>query len=137
MNVVNITYISTEDMINKLQKLKGKTNLKFYKNLNDYYIEMKNKNFQTQQDLFAKNAQGINKIYHEALLLLKFLQTKQQGKNMNFDYYDIYYTVIKVRDENKVIDKQYENDYKDYINFNDIITPKQYIGIKKNNEKLK
>ena len=98
---------------------------------------MKNKNFQTQQDLFAKNAQGINKIYHEAFLLLKFLQTKPQGKNMNFNYYDIYYTVINVRDENKDIDNQYENDYKDYINFNDIITPKQYIGIKKNNEKLK
>ena len=29
--MVNITYISTEDMINKLQKLKGKTNLKFCK----------------------------------------------------------------------------------------------------------
>ena len=31
MNMVNTTYNSTEDMINKLQQLKGKTKLKFYK----------------------------------------------------------------------------------------------------------
>ena len=36
------------------------------------------------EDHFAKNAQGISKIYHELLLLLKFLQTKPQVKNMNF-----------------------------------------------------
>ena len=58
---------------------------------------MKNKNFQTQEDLFSKNAQGINKFYHEVLLLMKFLQTKLQVKNMNLNYYDIYYTVIKTR----------------------------------------
>ena len=29
---------------------------------------MKQKNFQTQQDPFAKNIKGINKIYHEVLL---------------------------------------------------------------------
>ena len=34
---------------------------------------MKNKNFQTQQDTFARNAQGISKIYHVVLLLMKFL----------------------------------------------------------------
>ena len=33
---------------------------------------MKNKNFQTQQDTFTKNAQGISEIYHEVLLLMKF-----------------------------------------------------------------
>ena len=32
MNMVNTTYNSTEDMIDKLQSLKGKTKLKFYKN---------------------------------------------------------------------------------------------------------
>ena len=36
---------------------------------------MKNRNFQTQQDTFAKNAQGMSKIYLEVLLLMKFLQT--------------------------------------------------------------
>ena len=47
---------------------------------------MKNKNFQIyQQDLFAKNAQGISKIYLEILLLRKLLQTKPQVKNMNIN----------------------------------------------------
>ena len=129
MNMVNTAYNSTEDMINKLQELKGKIKLKFYKNINNYYIEMKNKNFQTQQNAFARNAQGNSKIYHEVLLLMKFLQTKPQIKNMNNNYYDLYYTVIKTRDENKDIDNQYENDDIDFINFNDIV-PNHYIGIR-------
>ena len=45
---------------------------------------------------------------------------------MNINYYDLYYTVIKVRYENKDKDNQYEDDN----NFNDIITPNHYIGIK-------
>ena len=98
---------------------------------------MKHENFQTQEDPFARNAQGISKIYHEVLLLLKIVQTKPQVRNMNINYYDLYYTVIKVRDENKDIDNQYENDDNYYINFNDFITPNHYIGIKKYNEKLK
>ena len=92
---------------------------------------MKNIKFQTQdQDPFSRNAQGISKIYHEELLLMNFLQTKPQVKNMNFNYYDLYYTVIKVRDGNKNIDNQYQNDENEYINFNDFITPNHYIGIK-------
>ena len=130
--MVNTTYNSTEDMINKLQQFKGKTKLKLYKNISNYYNEMKHKNFQTQQDLFAKNAQSISKIYHEVLLLMKNLQTKPQVKNMNINYYDLYYNVIKVRDENKDIDNQYEDDDNDYINYEDFITPNHYIGIKKN-----
>ena len=130
INMVNTKYNSIEDMIDKLQSLKGKTKLKFYKNISDYYIEMKNKNFQTQQDQdpFSKNAQGISKIYHEVLLLMKFLQTKPQIKNMNINYYDLYYTVIKTRDENRDIDNQYENDDNDYININDFIIPNQNIS---------
>ena len=124
MNLVNTTNNSTEDMNNKLQQLKGKTKLKFYKHSSNYYTEMKNKNFQTQQDPFARNAQGISKIYHEVLLLMKFLQTKPQVKNMNINYYDLYYTVIKNRDENKDIDNQFENDY------NDFITPNHCVRIK-------
>ena len=67
---------------------------------------------------------------------MKFLQTKPQVKNMNINYYDLYYTVLKVRDENKDIDNQNENDDNDYINFNDFINPNHYMGIKKNNEIL-
>ena len=122
INMVNTTYNSSEDMINKLQSLKGKNKLKFYKNISDYYIEMENRNFQTQEDPFAKKAQGISKIYHEVLLLMKFLQTKPQVKNMHINYYDLYYTVIKTRDEN--------DNENDYTNFNDFITPNHYVGIK-------
>ena len=129
--MVNTIYNSTEDMINKLQQLKGKSKLKFYKNISNYYKEMKNRNFQTQdQDPFSRNAQGISKIYHEVLLLMRFLQTKPQVKNMNINYHDLYYTVIKVRDENRNIDNQYENDDNDYIDINDFITPNHYIGRK-------
>ena len=136
--MVSTNYNSTEDMINKLQQLKRKTKLKIYKNIKNFYTEMKNKNFQTQdQDPFSKNAQGISKIYHEVLLLMKFLQTKPQVKNMNINYYDLYYTVIKTRDENKAIDNQYKNDENDYIDINDFITPNHYVGIKNNNEILR
>ena len=41
MNMVNTTYKSTKDMINNLQQLKGKTKLKFYKKISNYYNEMK------------------------------------------------------------------------------------------------
>ena len=128
INMVNTTYNSTEDIFIKLQQLKGKTKFKFYKNIHNYYIEMKNKNFQTQEDPFAKNAQGISKIYHEVLLLMKFLMTKPQVKNMNINYYDLYYTVIKTRDENKNIDNQFENDENDYININNFIIPNHNIS---------
>ena len=84
--------------------------------MSNYYTEMKSKNFRTQEDPFSKKAQGISKIYHEILLLMKFLQTKPQIKNINGNYYDLYYTVIRVRNENKDIDNQYEADYNDFIN---------------------
>ena len=57
----------------------------------------------------------MSKIYHEVLLLMKFLQTKPDVKKMNIIYFDLFYTVNKVRDENEHIDNQYEDD--DYINF--------------------
>ena len=57
---------------------------------------------------------------------MKVLQTKPQVKNMNINFYDLYYTVIKTRDENRDIVLQYENEENDYINFNDIVP----IGIK-------
>ena len=128
INMVYTNYNSTEDMINKLQSLKGKTKLKFYKNIKNYYIEMKNRNFQTQEDPLSRYAEGYSKIYHEVLLLMKFLQTKPKVKNMNINYYDLYYTIIKSRNENKNIDNQYENDDKDYIDINDFIIPNHNIS---------
>ena len=101
MNMVHTTDNSTEDMINKLQELKGKK-LQFYKNIKNYYDEMKHRIFQNEQDPASKNAQSISKIYHEVLLLMKFLQTKPQVKIMNTNYHDLYYTVIKTRDVNEI-----------------------------------
>ena len=51
------------------------------------------------EDLFAKNTQGISKIYLDVLMLMKFLQSKPQVKNMNYKYYDLYYAVFKNRNE--------------------------------------
>ena len=93
---------------------------------------MKNKNFQSNNtDPFSKNSQGIAKIYHEELLIMKFLQTKPQVKKMDIIYYDLYYTIIKTGDENKNIDNQYEDDYHDYIDKNDFFRIPQYIGRKR------
>ena len=81
INMVNTNYNTSDDMIEKLQQLKGKTKLKFHNNISNYYIDMKNKNFQTHhEDTFSRNAQSISKIYHEVLLLMKFLQTKPEVK---------------------------------------------------------
>ena len=90
---------------------------------------MKRTKFQTQEDPFSKNAQGISKIYHEVLLLMKFLQTKSQIKNMNINYYDLYYTVNKTRDDKEIVNN---ND-----NEIDFITPNHYFGRKNDNEILR
>ena len=95
---------------------------------------MEHKNVHTQEDLFSKSSKGISKIYHEVLLLQKFLQTKPQVKNMNINYYDLYYTVIKNRYEKDNVDENNENDY---INFNDFITPNHFIGIESHETILK
>ena len=64
----------TEDMINKLQHLKGKPKLKFYINISDYYDEKiyvgQSGYFQFDEDPFAEKARGIGFIHHEALLLI-------------------------------------------------------------------
>ena len=91
--------------------------------------------FKVNETLF-KNAQGFSEIYHEVLLLMKFLQTKPLVNKMNIRYYCLYYTVIRTRDENKEIDNQYEDDDNVYINFSDIIS-NHYIGFKPRETTLK
>ena len=81
-------------------------------------------NFKFEEDSFTKNVEGFGKIYDEEILLMKFLQTKPQVKNMDINYYDLYYTVVKNRDEKEIVDDQYEKIEKDSI------TPNHYIGIK-------
>ena len=56
---------------------------------------------------------------------------------MNIKCYDLYHTGIRIRDESKDIDNQHEINDKDYIKFNDFITPSHYIGIKIRETKLK
>ena len=122
--MVNTNSYSTEHMINKLQQLKGKTKLKVYQNISNYYDS---KNIRFDEDPFAKNAQGISKIYHEVLKLMKLLQTKPEVKNTNNNFYDLYYTVIKNRDEKEIVDNQCENDF---ICLNDVTIPNLYVEIK-------
>ena len=86
------------------------------------------------EDTFAKNAQGISKIYHGVSLLMKLLQTKSYVRSMNISYYDLYYTVIKNRNEKNVIVKDNEIDY---INSDDSISPNHYNGRKINNQILR
>ena len=124
LNMVYTTYKSTAGMINNLQDLKGKTKLKFYKINSKYYDIM---SIRMDEDPFAKNAQGISKIYHEVFLVMKCLQTKPQVKNMSINYYDLHYTVIKNRDEKEIVDNQYENVF---ISLNDVVIPNHYVGIK-------
>ena len=42
---------------------------------------------------------------------MKLLQTNPQVKNMIINYFDLYYTVIKNRDEKEYVDDKHENDY--------------------------
>ena len=72
--------------------MERKTQLKNYTLISKYYDNM---NIKMDEDPFAKNAQGISKIYLEVLMIMKILQTKPQVKNMNINYYDLCYTVIK------------------------------------------
>ena len=65
---------------------------------------------------------------------MKFLQTKPQVKNMKINYYDLYYTVIKNRNEKEIIIG--EDDENDCINFNDIL-PDHNISIKPRDSTLR
>ena len=63
-------------------------------------------NIKFDENHFANNAQGLSKVYHEVLLLMKLLQSIPQVKNMNINYYVLYYTVIKNREEKEIVDNQ-------------------------------
>ena len=89
-------------------------------------------NISFDEDPFAKSDQGISKIYHEVLMLMKFLQTEPQLKNMNINYYHLYYNVFKNKDEKEIVVNQYENVC---IRINDFV-PNHYIGRKNDDEIL-
>ena len=65
---------------------------------------------------------------------MTLLQTRPQVKNMTKKHFDFHYTVIKNRDDKEIVNDEYENNENDYNNFNDLITPNLYIGIKNNIE---
>ena len=58
-------YNSTKDMIDNIQQLRENTKLELFKNLGNYFDNMK---FRMDEDPFAKNAQGFSKYYHEVFL---------------------------------------------------------------------
>ena len=93
-------------MIIKLQISKVRTKSNFSQNISNYYGEMiirRQKGiFQFEEDPFSINVQGVGKIYHEVLIIMKLLQTKSQVKSMNNNYYyDLFYTVIKLEMKKK------------------------------------
>ena len=94
-------------------------------------------NIRKVEDPFSKNAQGISKVYHEVSLLMKFLQTKPQVKNININFYDLFYTVTKNRVDTEIVDDKYEDNEKDYNNFNEFITPNHYNGRKNIKQSLR
>ena len=71
--MINTTCNSTQDVIDKLESLKGKTKIKIYQKISYYYDEMniRSNTSQFEEDPFFKNAEGISKFYHEVLLLMK------------------------------------------------------------------
>ena len=128
--MTNTTWSSTEDLTNELQNLKRKTNLNFFKIISNYFNDMKYKKFQSEHNHFSKKAQGIAKIYYEVIFKMKLLQTKPQVENMNINYYDLFYTVIRIRFENKDIDNEYEDYDNYYFDIKDFITPHLYVGVR-------
>ena len=120
-SMVNTTYKSTQALIMILQQSRRTIKSKFYKNISNYYDEMNIGNLKFEEDTFSKNVRGISKNYYEVLLLMKFLQTKPQTKNMNIKYYDLYYTVIEERNDSEIVNNKYEDNEIDYINFNDFL----------------
>ena len=112
-SMVDTTYYSSEDLINKIQLLNGKTKLKFHQNLNKFFDAMhmrrQSNTFEFEEDPFIKKVESIDKIYHEVLSLMKFIQTKPQVETMKMNYYGLYYTVIKNRDDKKIVKNKYED----------------------------
>ena len=82
--------------------------------------------FQFEEDTFPRNAEGISKIYHEVLLILKCLQTKPDVRGMNVKYFDLYQSVIKNGNEKKNLIDDYEHNENEKFEGNKSITPNHY-----------
>ena len=64
---------------------------------------------------------------------MKFLQTEPEIEILNNNLNDLYYTVLKKRDEKEIVNDKHENNEKDYFNYEDFITPNHYSGRKNEN----
>ena len=89
--MMNIKHNGTiEFMTDKIKSLKGKSKLNFHQKLSDYYAQRKfmeqSKTFQFEKDSFAKNAEYVAVIIHEASLIVIFLQTKPQMEKQKLVY---------------------------------------------------
>ena len=77
---MNKNYTKKEDMINKLQSLKGEIKVKNNQNFSNFYDAMnslgESGNFHFEDDPFSKFAWDIAMTMHEGMLLMKFLQTE-------------------------------------------------------------
>ena len=96
-SIMNTKNKTIKDMINKLEKLKGKTKLEFHQDFIKYYDAMNylrtSGNLHFEEDPFSINAKNVAFIMHEALLR-KLFPTKPQSKKKNINYFDLYYTII-------------------------------------------
>ena len=109
-----------------MQQLKGRTKLTFCQNKSYYYDELnirrQSGSFQLEEGPFSKGAHGKAKIMHEVKVLLKFLQTKHEIENIINNFYDLFFTVIKNRDEQEIVNEcENDKDYKDFDDFSLLI----------------
>ena len=87
--------------------MKSKIKVRFYKTLSAYYDEKccrrQSNTFHSEEFYLSINAHGIRKSSHKVSFLTNNLQTKLQIKNMNENYFDLYYIVFKnmLEKENK------------------------------------
>ena len=56
---------------------------------------------------------------------------------MNINYFDLYYTAIKKRDDEEIVNKKNEKIENDYFNYEDFIMPNHNISIKPRETKFK
>ena len=90
--------------------------------------------FQFEGDPLSENPESEINNYDRILFLIKNLQTKPQLKIMNSNYYDLYYTVIKNRDEKEVVVDDDENN--DYLH-DKFVMPNYDLGDKPHETKLR
>ena len=69
--MMDTKYKTFEDMVDKLQSLKGQTKRKFYQNRSDYSDQLnyrrQSKTFHSKEVPFSENAQSIARIMHKTL----------------------------------------------------------------------